>query len=474
MHSDYEAAAAAAATPVITRSCPKRSLQAKRSNPWAALKRFIKRGFSININPMNIFAIVILSAILLQFLLDLVSNLLNLRALKLEPPEVLEDVFSPAAYRKSQQYLRETTQFNLLVSSFALALLPAFWFLGGFNWLDLLVRSWELNSVIGGLLYTGILLLAYGVVMLPYSIYGTFVIEQRYGFNKTTPATFIADRVKSLLLAALLGGPILACIFAIFELAGPEAWLFCWAAVSGYVLVIEFIAPNWIMPLFNKFTPLEDGDLRKAILGYTGSVSFPVQNLFVIDGSRRSSKSNAFFTGFGRNKRIALFDTLIAGHTIPELVAVLAHEIGHYKKKHIIWGMVISILHFGLLFFLLSLFIDNPLLYQAFYVQQPSVYTGLIFFGLLYTPVEFLLSILMNMLSRKFEYDADRFAARTIPDPSAMTAALKKLSADNLSNLTPHPLFVFLHYSHPPLLQRMKAIMSQELLDDGRPSDGMI
>ena len=354
---------------------------------------------------------VILAAILLQFLLDLVSNVLNLRALKLDPPAELKDVFSPGAYRKSQQYLRETTQFNLLVSSFALALLLAFWFLGGFRWLDLLVRSWELNSILSGLLYTGILLLVYGIIMLPYSIYGTFIIEQRYGFNKTTPATFIADRIKGLLLAAALGGPLLACIFAIFEQAGPGAWLFCWAAVTVYVLVIEFIAPNWIMPIFNKFTPLEEGELRTAILGYAGSVAFPVQNLFVIDGSRRSSKSNAFFTGFGRNKRIALFDTLIAQHTIPELVAVLAHEIGHYKKKHIIWGMAISILHFGLLFFLLSLFIGNPLLYQAFYVQQPSIYTGLIFFGLLYTPVEFLLSIVMNMLSRKFEYEADRFAA---------------------------------------------------------------
>jgi STE24 endopeptidase len=407
---------------------------------------------------MNIFAIVILSAILLQLLLDLVSGLLNLRALKLEPPAALKDVFSPDAYRKSQQYLRETTQFNLLVGSFGLSLLLAFWFLGGFNWLDLLVRSWELGSIVSGLLYTGILMAVYDIIMLPYSIYSTFVIEQRYGFNKTTPATFIADRLKGLLLAAVLGGPILACILAIFELAGANAWLFCWAAVTGYVLAIEFIAPNWIMPLFNKFTPLEEGELRTAILGYAASVAFPVQNLFVIDGSRRSSKSNAFFTGFGRNKRIALFDTLIAQHTIPELVAVLAHEIGHYKKKHIIWGLAISILHFGLLFFLLSLFIDNPLLYQAFYVQQPSVYSGLIFFSLLYTPAEFLLSILMNMLSRRFEYDADRFAAHTIPDPLAMASALKKLCADNLSNLTPHPFFVFLHYSHPPLLQRMEAI----------------
>ena len=407
---------------------------------------------------MNIFAAVILAAVLLQLSLDLISNILNLRALQLEPPAALKDVFGPDAYLKSQQYLRETTQFNLLVGSFGLSLLLAFWFMGGFNWLDLLVRSWELGSIIGGLLYTGILMAGYDIIMLPYSIYSTFVIEQRYGFNKTTPATFIADRLKVLLLAAALGGPVLACILALFESSGANAWLYCWAAVSAYLLVIEFIAPNWIMPLFNKFTPLAEGELRSAILDYANSVKFPIQNLFVIDGSRRSSKSNAFFTGFGRNKRIALFDTLIAQHTVPELVSVLAHEIGHYKKKHIVWGLVISILHFGLIFFLLSLFINSPGLYQAFYMQQPSVYSGLVFFSLLYTPAEFILSILMNRLSVKFEYDADRFAAQTIPDRLALSGALKKLSADNLSNLTPHPFFVFLNYSHPPLLQRMEAI----------------
>jgi len=212
------------------------------------------------------------------------------------------------------------------------------------------------------------------------------------------------------------------------------------------------------MPLFNKFTPLQEGDLRTAIFDYAKSVNFPIQNVFVIDGSRRSSKSNAFFTGFGRNKRIALFDTLIAQHTVPELVAVLAHEIGHYKKKHIVQGMVISILHFGLLFFLLSIFINSQGLYHAFYVERPSIYTGLIFFGLLYTPIEMALSVLLNMLSRKNEADADRFAALTIPEPLQLGNALKKLAANNLSNLTPHPFYAFLYYSHPPLLQRTEAI----------------
>jgi STE24 endopeptidase len=409
---------------------------------------------------MNLYAIIILVFILAEFALELVSNILNLRSLKLDPPGRLKDIYSPEAYRKSQQYTMDHTRFGFVVSIFALGLLLAFWFLGGFNWLDLLVRSWGFGSIVSGLLYSAILMLTYGIIMLPFTIYSTFVLEQRYGFNRTTPRVFIMDRVKGLVLAALLGTPLLAGILALFEYGGPYAWLYCWAVVTAYLLVIEFIAPNWIMPLFNKFTPLEDGELRSSILAYAGSVAFPIQNVFVMDGSKRSSKSNAFFTGFGRNKRIALFDTLIAQHTVAELVAVLAHEIGHYKKKHIIISLMISILHFGLLFFLLSLFIDSTGLYRAFYMEQPSIYTSLIFFGMLYTPVEVVLSIFMNILSRKLEYDADRFAAATIADPSSMIDSLKKLSADNLSNLTPHPFFVFLNYSHPPLLQRIEAIQS--------------
>ena len=203
---------------------------------------------------------------------------------------------------------------------------------------------------------------------------------------------------------------------------------------------------------------MEQGELRESILDYARSVNFPIQNVFVMDGSKRSSKSNAFFTGFGRSKRIALFDTLIAQHKVGELVAVLAHEIGHYKKKHILQSIVISILHFGLVFFLLSIFLNSPGLYQAFYMQQPSIYTGLIFFGLLYTPIELILSILLNLFSRKNEYEADRFAAVTIEQPVNLANALKKLAANNLSNLTPHPYYVFLHYSHPSLLQRVDAI----------------
>ena len=308
------------------------------------------------------------------------------------------------------------------------------------------------------MLYIGILLAAYGLLTLPFSIYATFVTEARFGFNRTAPLTFFLDRVKGVALALLLGAPLLAGILGIFEYLGPYAWLYCWAAVTIFSLVVQFIAPTWIMPLFNRFTPMESGELKEAILGYAGSVNFPVKNVSVIDGSRRSSKSNAFFTGFGRNKRIALFDTLIEKHTLPELVAVLAHEIGHYKKKHIQQGIIISILHTGLIFFLLSVFLSSPGLYQAFSMEEPSIYAGLLFFGLLYTPLELLLSIVMQVISRRNEYQADRFAAETIGEPESLVSALKKLSADHLSNLTPHPFYVFLNYSHPPLLQRVQAV----------------
>ena len=407
---------------------------------------------------MNLFAIIILSAILLEFVLNLVADVLNLKALKLEPPSTLQDVYKPEAYRRSQEYLRVNTLFGFIVSAFSLIVLLAFWLAGGFNFLDQIVRGWGFGNIITGLLYTGILLLAYGLVALPFSIYDTFVIEERFGFNRTTPRIFVLDRLKGLALAIILGTPLMACVLALFEYAGTYAWLYCWAAVTLYTLAVEFIAPTWIMPLFNKFTPMEQGELRESILDYARSVNFPIQNVFVMDGSKRSSKSNAFFTGFGRNKRIALFDTLIAQHKVGELVAVLAHEIGHYKKKHILQSIVISILHFGLVFFLLSIFLNSPGLYQAFYMQQPSIYTGLIFFGLLYTPIELILSILLNLFSRKNEYEADRFAAVTIEQPVNLANALKKLAANNLSNLTPHPYYVFLHYSHPSLLQRVDAI----------------
>lgn len=420
----------------------------------------LQRSFNLDTAIMNIYAVIVLLFILAEFALETIANRLNLKSLKLDPPELLADIYNKDEYCRSQQYNRDNANFSLITSAFGLALLLIFWFCSGFNVLDLWIRGWGFTSIINGLLYTALILLAYSIIMLPFNLYATFVIEQRYGFNRTTIHTFIIDRLKGLMLAALLGMPLLAGVLALFEYTGPYAWIYCWAVLTLYLIIMEFIAPTWIMPLFNKFTHLPDGELRRAIFAYADSVKFPLQNVFVMDGSKRSSKSNAFFTGFGHNKRIALFDTLIAQHSVGELVAVLAHEIGHYKKKHITASMIISILHFGLLLYLLSLFINSTGLSSAFYMDQPSIYTGIIFFGLLYTPVEVILAIFMNMLSRKFEYDADRFAAATTHDPLDMINALKKLSVHNLSNLTPHPFHVFLHYTHPPLQQRIMAIQS--------------
>ena len=288
------------------------------------------------------------------------------------------------------------------------------------------------------------------------------MIEGRFGFNRTAPRTFFLDHMKGLCLALLLGGSLLTAILALLEYAGHYAWLYCWAAVAIFSLAMQYVAPTWIMPLFNRFKPMESGELKEAILRYASSVNFPIRNVLVMDGSKRSSKSNAFFTGFGRNKRIALFDTLIEQHTVPEMVAVLAHEVGHYKKRHILQGTIIGVLHAGVIFFLLSLFLHSPDLLQAFYMKQESIYAGLLFFVLLYTPIELVLSIVMQMISRKHEYDADRFATETVDEPQNLIDALKKLSATNLSNLTPHPFFVFLNYSHPPLMHRIQAIQDMK------------
>jgi STE24 endopeptidase len=407
---------------------------------------------------MNPFFVVILCAILIEYAAGVVANLLNLRSLQWEIPAELEGVYPPEDYRKSQEYIRTNSRFDFAASTFSLVVLLSFWFAGGFNYLDQIVRSWGFTPVLSGLFYIGILLAGYTLLRLPFGIYHTFVIEQRFGFNRTTRRTFLMDRIKNLSLAALVGGALLSGILALFEYAGYHAWIYCWIAVAVFSLVLEYVEPTWIMPLFNKFTPLEPGELREAILNYARSLDFPVKNVFVMDGSKRSSKSNAFLLGFGRNKRIALVDTLIKNHTVPELVAVLAHEIGHYKKKHILQGTIINIAHFALLFFILSIFLGSPGLYDAFYMEQQSVYSGILFVALLYTPLEMIISVLTHALSRKNECEADRFAADNIEHRQHLRDALKKLYAGHFANLTPHPFYVVLNDSHPPLLQRIRAI----------------
>ncbi|MGN8225181.1 M48 family metallopeptidase [Gracilimonas sp. BCB1] len=409
---------------------------------------------------MNIYAIIILATIAIDFILDITSNYLNLKSLSKELPEEFEGVYDEDTYAKSQEYTKVRTKFGFITGGFDLALVLGFWFSGGFNWLDQIVRAWGFGELATALIYIGMLLLAKTILNLPFSIYSTFVIEERFGFNKTTPKTFVLDMVKGLGLGLLIGTPLLAGILWFFMYAGDFAWLYAWGAVTSFTLIMQYVAPTWIMPLFNKFTPLEEGDLRTAIEEYSEKVNFPLKGLFVVDGSRRSSKSNAFFTGFGNNKRVGLYDTLIENHTVQELVAVLAHEIGHYKKKHIIKGMISSVAQTGVLFFLLSVFLNAQGLFDAFYMEEMSVYAGLIFFGMLYAPIDMILSVFMQMLSRKHEFEADAFAAETTGKPEDMVSTLKQLSKDNLSNLTPHSFYVFLNYSHPPVLERIRAIRS--------------
>ena len=320
---------------------------------------------------LNVFAVVILSGLLIEYGLGVAARLLNLRALDPAVPPPFRDVYDPERYRRSQQYTKVRTRFGLLTGTIRLAVVLAFWFAGGFAWLDRLVRALDVGSPAGGLLFIGALVVAAGLLGLPAAYYSTFVIEERFGFNRTTRATFLADVAKSALLALVLGTPLLAAVLALFERAGSLAWLWCWTVSVVFTLVVQFVAPAWILPLFNKYRPLENDELRRRISDYASAVSFPVRGLFVIDGSRRSSKANAFFTGFGRNRRIALFDTLIDKHEPDEIVAVVAHEIGHYKKRHIPQGILLGIVHTGVVFALLGFFMRQDGLYGAFGVRNP-------------------------------------------------------------------------------------------------------
>ena len=407
---------------------------------------------------MNTFAVVILVALIGEYLLGAVSGLLSSRSFAPKVPAEFTGVFNDEKYARARRYTATRARFGLVHGAIGLAATLAFWFAGGFAWLDTLVRGLGSGPVVTGLVYIGALMFARTLFQLPFRAWSTFVIEGRYGFNRTTAATFRADLLKGTALAVLLGGPLLAVILTFFEAMGPLAWIWSWIAVTAFMLAGLFLGPTFIMPLFNNFTPLDDGELHDAIFGYARSAGFPLEAIFMVDGSRRSSKPNAFFTGFGKHKRIGLFDTLVEEYTVAELVAVVAHEIGHYKKRHVWLQMALSIGHIAVMLWILSLFLGQEGLYAAFHVAKPSVYAGLVFFSLLFRPVDLVLSVLMHVFSRRHEFEADRFAAETTGSGAPLVSALKKLVADNLGNLTPHPMDVFLHYSHPPALQRIGAL----------------
>ena len=400
---------------------------------------------------------IIIAIILFDYILERVLDYLNSTYWSNELPKELKGIYEADKYKKAQEYEKTTTRFSLITSTFNLILMLVVLFAGGFAWLDSFVREYTQNSILMALMFFGILGFAADILTTPFSVYSTFVIEEKFGFNKTTPKTFILDKLKGWLLAAIIGGGLLALIVWIYDSTGEWFWIVAWAAIGGFTIFMTMFYSNLIVPLFNKQEPLEEGSLRTAIEAFSKKVGFKLDNIFVMDGSKRSTKANAYFSGLGAKKRIILFDTLIKDHTDNELVGILAHEIGHYKKKHTLIGTVISLLQTGLMLYILSLFIGNPVLSEALGAEQGSFHLGILAFGLLYSPLSLILSIIMNIVSRKNEFAADRFAGENF-NPVSLQDALKKLSVNHLSNLRPHPAYVFFHYSHPPLLQRLKAL----------------
>lgn len=411
---------------------------------------------------MNIYLIVIIAILIIRYTVDLVVDLFNLKAISEKLPSEFDDWYDNQKYSESQRYLRETTRFGIITDTINTTAILVFILVGGFNLIDGWARTiggHGQNEIITGLLFIAILMVVSQILALPFSIYSTFVIEERYGFNRTTVKTFILDMFKGILLAILIGGPMLALVLALFAKTGSFAWLWCWGAVTVIQIILMFIAPYVIMPLFNKFIPLEDGDLRQTVENYARQQNFAMRGIFTMDGSKRSSKSNAFFTGFGKSRRIVLFDTLIEKHPVKELLAIIAHEMGHYKKHHILKMIVQSIAIMGMTFFLMSLCIGNQPLFDAFKMSNPpTIYAALVFFGFLYTPISMALGIIGSAISRRHEYEADAYAVETVGETEPMVNGLKRLTVENLGNLTPHPLKVFLNYSHPPVLDRIKAI----------------
>lgn len=399
----------------------------------------------------------IIGIVILDFAFGRFLDYLNTTRWSDELPTELAGIYDAAEYKKSQQYLRANHNFSMLTDGFSFLLLLAMLIFGGFALIDQWLRGFTENPIWMTILFFGVIGLVSDLLSTPFSVYDTFVIEEKFGFNKTTPKTFILDKLKGWLLGGIIGGGLIALVVWIYMSTGQWFWLVAWGAITFFTVFMTMFYSNLIVPLFNKQRLLDDCDLRTAIEHFATSVGFKLKNIYVIDGSKRSTKANAYFTGLGPKKRIVLYDTLIDNHTTDELVAVLAHEIGHYKKKHTLLGTVLGVVQTGIILFILSVFISNPLLSQALGAEKGSFHLGLLAFGILYSPLSLLLGVLMNLISRNNEFAADKFAAVNFNGHS-LKEALKRLSVKNLSNLRPHPAYVFFHYSHPPLLQRLEAI----------------
>ncbi|WP_209332069.1 M48 family metallopeptidase [Lunatimonas salinarum] len=384
---------------------------------------------------------------------------LNIRQKEGAIPETIKEYVTSEKLAKTRAYQRANFNFSLFAGAFSFGITLVFLFVGFFGWLDDYLSQFIAHDLWLPVCYFAVLYIGSDLLGIPFDYYHTFVIEQRFGFNQTTVKTFFMDKLKGYLLSILIGGVLLLTFLLLVQYMGEAFWWQFWIVIGSFMILVNGFFSSYILPLFNKLTPLEDGDLKQAILSYASGAGFPLDNVFVIDGSKRSSKANAFFSGFGKRKKVVLYDTLIAQHTTDEVVAVLAHEIGHFKKKHIPLNMALGILQTGLILYVLSLLIFSESLSIALGGSHMAVHLNLVGFTMLFSPLSGLIGVLMNLLSRKHEFEADAFARDTFSG-APLALALKKLSVNNLSNLNPHPWYVFVNYSHPPLLQRLERLES--------------
>jgi STE24 endopeptidase len=410
------------------------------------------------VSPQTIL-LIILSLVLVSYVFDTVLSWLNLKSQPADLPDSVAAFYDRAKYRRSQQYHKHLTRFSFLTSAFSFLLSIGMLYFGGFGWLDQILRPYIQNDILLALAFFGILTLASDIITIPFQWYSTFVIEEQYGFNKTTIKTFITDKLKAYALGAVIGGGLISLLIWLVQRIGPDFWILFSLLAAIIILLVNMFYTTLFLPLFNKLTPLQDGELKTAIENFSKKINFPLDNIFVIDGSKRSNKANAFFSGIGKKKKIVLYDTLITNHTTDELVAVLAHEVGHFKKKHIIQGYILSVIQVVFTLFVLSRMVFNENVSHALGGSQLAIHLNLLAFGILFSPISGLTGLFMSMYSRKNEFEADAYAKETFSG-TALANALKKLSVDNLSDLYPHPLYVFFHYSHPPLLKRLERIES--------------
>jgi STE24 endopeptidase len=407
-----------------------------------------------------VFALII-SIVTAGFIFGQLISWFNHRSRFSSIPSLLEGVYSPERYRHYLDYKKVSYRFGLLISCLSIAA-TLFMLFHGFVMVDDFIRIFSDSPVIQAMLFFGIIGLAADLLSTPFDVYDTFVIEQKFGFNKTTPAVYVADKLKSWLLAVVIGGGLLSLIVWLYTQLGSSFWWVAWVVITVFSLFFSLFYSNLIVPLFNKQTPLEPGELRDKLNNLAERTGFSLTNIFVIDGSKRSTRANAYFTGFGSKRRIVLYDTLIGKQSPDQISAILAHEVGHYKKKHTVKTLIMSVVQTGVILFLFSIVVGNPIIYKSMGSTGQGFHLGLIVFFILYSPISSITSVLMNYISRRFEYQADTFAAQHA-DPEAMVSALKLLTSDNLSDLTPHPWNVFLNYSHPPLKQRLENILGSSL-----------